>query len=174
MKTAALIEAILHMMEVKVPHESHCHHYLRAAQIAPVVLRQLEVEKSDLDPLLVTAQHGNESSWRWRREGDATYRKGKGILVGDHGELGWAQIKPDGRATLFCTDLKIDRPDGNVSCQIRLLEEARRECGGEPANWLGRYRGDPCGSSDYADRILAIRARAVPAVALTDAAPATP
>jgi hypothetical protein len=169
-KTAALIEAILRMMSAKVPHETNCHHYLRAAQVAPVVLRQLAVEKSDLSPLLVVAQHGNESSWRWSRQGNTTYRKGRAIIVGEHGEVGWAQIKPDGRATMFCADLDIRRPDGNVACQIRLLEEARRGCGGEPANWLGRYRGDPCGPSDYAQRVLAIMARAVPPVALTDIA----
>jgi len=168
---ALLVVAILRMMGVRVPHETHCTHYLRAAQVAPVVLRALDVERSDLRPTLVAAQQGNESSWRWRREGDATYRPGAGVLTGAHGEVGWAQVKPDGRATEYCTDLDIRRPDGNVRCQIRLLHEARAACGGEPINWLGRYRGDPCGPSDYARRVLAIEARGVEhPIVLTDVA----
>lgn len=158
---ALLIAAILRMMSVKVPHRTECTHSLRAAQVAASVTRQLAVERSDLDPVLVSAVAGKESSWRWRREGNATYVKGGATIVGEHGELGWFQVKPDGRATEVCPDLldKLDRPDSNTSCAIRLLMAVRAECGGEPLDFLGRYNGQPCGPSDYARRVLDIYAR---------------
>ena len=171
MKSIALIEAILHMMGVRVPHEKHCHHFKRAAQIAPIVLDELARAKSDLRPTLVSAMIGKESSWRWRREGDATYRKDKGVLVGEHGEIGWAQIKPDGRATEFCVGIDFHKPAGNIACAIRLLEAARTKCGGEPIDWLGQYHGDPCGPSDYAGRVLAIEKLGAPELIFTDVLP---
>jgi hypothetical protein len=170
---AALIVAILRMMEVRSPdrHPTHCHHFLRASQVTSIVVRQLEAEKSSLPGALISAVIGKESSWRWRKEGDTTYRKGAGVLTGERGERGYMQIKPDGRATIFCADIlerALERPDENVACGIRLLEAAQAECGGEPGNWLGRYRGDPCGPSEYARNVLRILNLAEPVEVAVD------
>src|SRR3989338_4069477 len=104
MPVAELIVVLLRMLELKTPH-THDHHWLRAAQAAPLIQRAIKAERSQQSPELVGAVMVKESSVRWTRDG----RKNGPLLVGAAGEVGYLQIKPDGRAAEACQDLDFYR-----------------------------------------------------------------
>lgn len=140
--------AILHMMGDRRAHV----YRERAAAFAFHAERAIAAERSDIAPNLVAAVAGKESSWRWEWKG--------AVIEGQAGDLGYMQVTPATAAEL-CPGLDMRRPVDNIRCGLRRLGTARAACGGEPANWLGHYnRGNGCGQSDYADRVLAIMARA--------------
>jgi hypothetical protein len=153
MKTAILITAILRMMGFGPLHTRTCEHTKRAQQVAFEIPRAIRAERSHQRATLLAAVAGAESSWRWTRRGD--------VIRGKDGEVGWYQIHPEGRGETACQDLDIGRPEGNTRCAVRLLDIARRECGPEPVDFLGRYNGiRACGPSEYARQVLAIEAKA--------------
>ncbi len=157
----AILAAILAMLGPRHWGPQSAYHQ-RASAYSFAAEKAIALEHTKLDHEIIEANAGNESSWMWTRHG--------AVIRGAAGEVGWHQIKPDGRALALCTDLDVFRPVDNVRCGIRLLDEARRRCGGAPENWLSGYRGG-CGPSDYSRRILALVAKARPAKVLADVVP---
>ena len=141
--------AVLHMMGDRRAHV----YRERAAAFAFHAERAIAAERSGIAPNLLAAVAGKESSWRWEWKG--------AIIEGQAGDLGYMQVTPETAAEL-CPGLDMRRPVDNIRCGLRKLAAVERECGGPPANWLGRYNGQKCGPSCYADRVLAIVARAEP------------
>lgn len=141
MTAAALVLAMLEL----VGSPAHGPLPARAARLAPAILR--EASRASLDPVLLAAIALVESDWRTDVHGAA-------------GEIGAFQVKPDGLALYLCRGMVVSRIDDNARCAARLLEAARRRCGGSPGNWLGLYNGARhCGGSSYGSRVLAIRRR---------------
>ena len=116
----------------------------RARVLAPAIL----AEAGDLDPVLLAAIAFKESSYRLD-------------VVGKRGEIGPAQILPDGMAKLLCVGMRLRDTRENLRCAVAILRRAAQVCGSDPARYLGLYKGHRrCGPSGYAARVLALAARA--------------
>jgi soluble lytic murein transglycosylase-like protein len=121
----------------------------RARIAAPAIV--LVASRAGFEPILLGAIALAESS----------LRPG---AIGARGEVGLFQVLPS-TARLRCRREfpNLADPKANATCAARLLKLARAKCGPDPANYLRVYnRGlaANCGASTYADKILALQARA--------------
>jgi hypothetical protein len=92
---------------------------------------------------------------------ESTFREG---IIGKAGEVGMAQIKPDGRGAKACSDLDLHRPHQNLLCSIRLLRFGIERCG-DIESGLAYYNGTPtCEPTGYSQRVLDILNNAKPKV----------
>ena len=135
-----LAALILEMMAPDTRHTSACPHARLSARYADVLQNKATPEERPIMAAIVS----KESSFRTR-------------IVGLLKEVGPAQInlRPTADAAWLCKDLNVLKFADNIECGLRIMRNARRVCGGHPEHWLGRYRGEKCGPSDYAAAVLA-------------------
>lgn len=138
MTAAALVAAMLQLPGCASPGLRR-----NAERLAPLIL----AEAGDLDPVLAARVACHESNYRFQRTGAL-------------GEVSPWQLKLDATADpfRFCADvlprIRARSPRAATRCAMRLLRRARDVCGGEPADWLGRYHGAACGPSAYGTAVL--------------------
>lgn len=120
------------------------HRYVALAEhVAPLVKKAVALEGGN--ELVLAAVIVRESGCNPR-------------VFGKDKEVGLCQIKPDGQASRYCTDLDWNNSDAeNVRCGARLLQTASKTCRTEDASkYLVLYNAGKahCGQSKYGKRVL--------------------